>query len=561
MMTGGQANFFQSLGWAVLNSLWQLALLWVLYQIITGLFKTAKPFFKSFLASSLLIAGFTWFVYTFLTVYSSRAITEGSLSSGIITDGNPGLSNWLKETLPLASVIYLILLVLPLLRFVRNYRYVQIIRQYGRTKMNVEWRMFVNKVAMRMGIKKQVSIWVSELVSSPVTMGFLKPVILVPLAAINNLTPQQLEAVLLHELSHIKRYDYLINLVINFIQAILYFNPFVKALVKIVEKERENSCDEMVLQFQYNSHEYAAALLLLEKTSHTDKPLAIAAAGKKHDLLQRIESIMGVQQKPIISFNSLAGVFAALLCIIALNALLIISRPLQGRQAISFTGLSTPFHFFDVAEEEGTVMVLAAENKPATLINPSPFSTNPQQEYSSASYIADAVSNPDIINVHYEPVVVPLLKKYQEQQVKVAMEASKKVLENLQWKQVEKSIADVFTQMEKEELKSTYEKEISKIDWNEWENNLRAAYDKVDWENVNKQLAKAVNEVRIDSLQKVYTLAITQLEKVKEEMVANHLTGIPDTDVSLKRVEQSRKDALKVLNNVRALRSKKIVHL
>ena len=109
--------------------------------------------------------------------------------------------------------------------------------------------MFVKNLAAQMGIKKPVHVWISELVCSPVTIGYLKPIILVPLAAINHLTTQQLEAVLLHELSHIKRYDYLINLIINFIQTILYFNPLVKAFVKIIEREREKSCDEMV----YNS--------------------------------------------------------------------------------------------------------------------------------------------------------------------------------------------------------------------------------------------------------------------------------------------------------------------
>ncbi|MBL7749212.1 MAG: M56 family metallopeptidase, partial [Chitinophagaceae bacterium] len=319
----GQANFLQSLGWAVLNSLWQLALLWVLYQVLTAVFKKISPATKSLLAAGLLISGFAWFMYTFITVLIAGPAHTDTLTAGIVAaSANNELSTWLQQSLPVASVIYLILLLLPVLRFMRNYRYVQVIRQYGRSKLQVDWRMFVQRTAAQMGIRKKVNAWVSELVSSPVTIGFLKPVILVPLAAINHLSPQQLEAVLLHELSHIKRSDYLVNLIINFIQTILYFNPFVKAFVKIVEREREKSCDEMVLQFQYDSHDYASALLTLEKASQVQKPFAMAAAGKKNDLLHRIETIMGVQPKPSLSFNKLAGLFAGLLCIIALNALL-----------------------------------------------------------------------------------------------------------------------------------------------------------------------------------------------------------------------------------------------
>ena len=204
-----------------------MALLWVIYQVITGLINSSRSSFRSSLASLLLITGFALFVYTFISFYSNHSSNQAILTASFLdTEENYQLSNWLQRILPVASVFYLILLIIPVSHFIRNYRYVQVIRQYGLTKVDVQWRMFVKKVADRMGIKKPVHIWVSELVSSPVTIGFLKPVILVPLAAINHLSAQQMEAVLLHELSHIRRYDYLINLIINFIQTILYFNPF-----------------------------------------------------------------------------------------------------------------------------------------------------------------------------------------------------------------------------------------------------------------------------------------------------------------------------------------------
>ena len=318
-MTGIQLHLLQSLGWAVLNSLWQMALLWVIYMIVIAISKNLKNSSKSILASGLLFAGFLWFVYTFIIVYNKIITGEAVGESVTISSGT---YSWLLQSLPFISVAYLLLLTLPVLRFIRNYRYVQVIRKYGLTKINVDWKIFVRNVAARMGIKKPVQIWVSEFVSSPVTIGFLKPVILVPLAAISHLTPHQLEAVLLHELAHIRRYDYLVNLLINFIQTILYFNPFVKAFVKIVEREREKSCDEMVLQFQYDSHQYASALLLLEKTNYQQKALIISAGGNKNDLLHRIETIIGIQKKQTLSANKIAGLLSAIICILALNLLL-----------------------------------------------------------------------------------------------------------------------------------------------------------------------------------------------------------------------------------------------
>lgn len=565
----GQANFLQSLGWAVLNSLWQLALLWVLYQVLTGIFKKISPATKSLLAAGLLISGFAWFLYTFITVLIAGPVHTDTITAGIVAaSADNELSAWLQQSLPVASVIYLILLLLPVLRFMRNYRYVQVIRQYGRSKLQVDWRMFVQRTAAQMGIRKKVNAWVSELVSSPVTIGFLKPVILVPLAAINHLSPQQLEAVLLHELSHIKRSDYLVNLLINFIQTILYFNPFVKAFVKIVEREREKSCDEMVLQFQYDSHDYASALLTLEKASQVQKPFAMAAAGKKNDLLHRIETIMGVQPKPSLSFNKLAGLFAGLLCIIALNALLIITRPAGGQSPAAFTRLASPLSLF--SDEPLTIV---SETTPATIENKPEIETSSEttEEYSGTEVpdhaeievnIDPIVINPGIINASLDMAMqTPLLNKEQERQVMEAIAASKKVLEEVQWKTVEKEIADVFSRQEKERLKSTYEKELNKMDWKLWETKLRQAYDKVNWEKVNEQLTNAVAMVRMDSLHRVYSDAISKIDMATSEMALYNQSGIPDSDITLKELEQKRQELLNRNQYLKGVKTRKIVRL
>ncbi len=411
-----------------------------------------------------------------------------------------------------------------------------------------------------MAIQKKVQLWVSEFVTSPVTIGFLKPVILVPLAAINHLTPQQLEAVLLHELSHIKRFDYLVNLIINFIQSVLYFNPFAKAFVKIVEREREKSCDEMVLQFQYDSHEYATALLTLEKANRENKPLAIAAAGKRNDLLHRVELIMGVRKKPVVSFNKLAGLVAGLCCIIALNALLLISKTVKGSRAVSFAHVSTQFSLSNRENSDAKVKAETVE-LPSIITAPAKQDRSVATAKPSFASFISSVINPEFITASIEMANIPELKKYQEDQVKRAMESSKKVIESVQWKAVEKSIADVFSQQEKDELKATYEKEMEKFDWNKWESSLKQAYDKIDWEKINTQLSVAVNQIRLDSIQLVYNKAISKLDGARKELSFNDLKGIPDTDITLKEIERKKADVQRALNELKAVRSKKIVHL
>jgi hypothetical protein len=99
------------------------------------------------------------------------------------------------------------------------------------------------------------------------------------------------------------------------------------------------------------------------------------------------------------------------------------------------------------------------------------------------------------------------------------------------------------------------------MDWNKWENKLRLAYDNVDWNKVNDQLMKAVNNIRIDSLQKVYSDAICKLDVAQKELFNNKLPGIPDTDITLKNIEERKQLVQKTLNRLKAVRSKKIVHL
>src|SRR6185295_19016449 len=242
------------------------------------------------------------------------------------------------------SGAYLLLLIVPTIQFIRNYKFVQVIRMTGLSKCNVDLRIFVQRFAERMGIHKPVHIYISDLISSPVTVGFLRPIILMPIAAINNLTVKQVEAVLLHELAHIRRHDYFINLLINFIQTILYFNPFVKLFAKTIEREREKSCYEIVMQFQYDPHGYASALLVLEKNNFMRQRMAVAAAGQRHDLLHRIEKILGIEKRKTPDFKKLGGLLAGLVCVIGLNAIFFFSSPVMQNNPLAFSAFTNPFY-------------------------------------------------------------------------------------------------------------------------------------------------------------------------------------------------------------------------
>jgi len=110
-------------------------------------------------------------------------------------------------------------------------------------------------------------------------------------------------------------------------------------------------------------------------------------------------------------------------------------------------------------------------------------------------------------------------------------------------------------------LKASYEKEMEKFDWKKWENSLKLAYDKIDWDKINNELSLAVNQLRLDSIQLVYNKAINKLDGARRELTLNNINGIPDTDITLKEIDKKKMEVQRVVNELKVIRKKKIVHL
>jgi len=317
--------FLQALGWAIANSVWQAGIFWGLYHILVSSYSNASSRLKNNLSTIFLFSTFLWFVITFVNKFiylQNKLPVTIAKQPGFSTDfyprsGGPSLQNLILSAgivLPYLSIAYLLLLLFFMVKLINSYRNTIFIRHHGLQKPGVDWRLFVEKVSGYMNITRKIKLWFSQHVDVPATIGFLKPVILIPVASLNRLTADQLEAIILHELSHIKRNDYLINLLVSLIDTVLFFNPFIVLLSNIVKKERENCCDDFVLQYQYDRHSYASALLSLEKCriQIQNFPLALAATSGKKQLLLRVKRIMEVKNRTN-SLNYGQKLFALLL--------------------------------------------------------------------------------------------------------------------------------------------------------------------------------------------------------------------------------------------------------
>jgi len=156
-------------------------------------------------------------------------------------------------------------------------------------KPGIDLKLFTKVKAHHLGIKRKITLWLSNSISTPVTFGFFKPVILLPVTLVNQISAQQAETLILHELSHIKVNDYLLNWFLLAAENIFFFNPFVLAFCKKIKLEREKYCDSNVLAFNYPVMLYAETLLQAERIKQLMPAFQLAAVNSKKQLLHRIQ--------------------------------------------------------------------------------------------------------------------------------------------------------------------------------------------------------------------------------------------------------------------------------
>lgn len=291
-----------------------MGLLWFATILFIRLFNfsSAHKFNIAFIAQ---LSGFVLFIYTLLNTYQND-VSLRNAAAGYA--GN--IYAYINVVMPYLAIIYLAMLVYKIINLYFVYKVTQGLRHHDLQKISATSRMFVEDISALFSLRRKVKIFLSSKIKCPLTIGFLKPVILIPIAAVNYLSTEQMEAVILHELAHIKRADYGLFLLQAVIEKIFFFNIFSRMLGTIIEHERENACDDWVLQFKYNSIHYAEALLKLAKLQSSSS-FAMAAAGKKKELLLvRIKRLMHRSDAKIeYKFNSL--LFCLFTMIIAFGAM------------------------------------------------------------------------------------------------------------------------------------------------------------------------------------------------------------------------------------------------
>ena len=148
----------------------------------------------------------------------------------------------------------------------------------------------VNRIARRARLARPVQVFESAIVEAPAVVGWLRPVVLLPASAVTGLSPEQMEAVIAHELAHVRQQDYMVNIFQTLAETLLFYHPGVWWLSNRIRAEREHCADDFAVTVCGDAVLYAQALSNLE-TARAAAGLAVGAAGGS--LSGRIKRILG----------------------------------------------------------------------------------------------------------------------------------------------------------------------------------------------------------------------------------------------------------------------------
>jgi bla regulator protein BlaR1 len=292
----------QVLGATIIHSLWQGLIIYFALRILLAVpLKSSVKYILSFAGLTTIAV---WFIYTLfneVTIYNHDVVQPGNPSALplmlILPAGihhlNAEATRYyysVAQYLPWLSAIYALGFVYNSVALITARQ--QIIRLKKNAQVHSALQHQAAEFQKLLRISKTIAVKISELVDVPCVAGAVKPVILLPVTLTTSLSAEETEAILLHELAHIRRHDYLANLVQQSVRVLLFFNPFAHLTMAVINRERENSCDDTVVTISKKPLVYAQALMKLEESRRHQWQLTLSATGKRYHLLNRIERII-----------------------------------------------------------------------------------------------------------------------------------------------------------------------------------------------------------------------------------------------------------------------------
>ncbi len=309
-----------SLAWALLDFVWQGLLVGWAAALLLNVLRSARPQTRYAIACAALLlcaalplsgvvlrmqnteqAGGTALAPIMRDMQSARRQDsgQGGVSAAPALAEQP-LDAWqaaLQSRLPLVVLIWSCGAGLLALRLMLGLLWVRRLSGQAERPADPRWQQRLQAMAHTLGIGRAVRLGLVDDVSGPVTAGWWRPVVLLPAALITRMPPDLLEALLAHELAHIKRHDYLVNLIQSGIEIVLFYHPTVWWLSNRIRVEREQIADDLAASMLGEPRRLALALTELDQFQFTTPRLAHAAHGGH--LMSRIKRLIRPDTEPL----------------------------------------------------------------------------------------------------------------------------------------------------------------------------------------------------------------------------------------------------------------------
>lgn len=326
----------EMIGLTILHSLWQITLLWIVLVAVLRLCPKASSAVRYTFAISILMLSVLTTAATAIYEWQLHATSEAiaALPNGnaqpmdivYITVTQTLLSrivDALNASVPILAWLWCAGLVVMGARFGGSFFYLRTLRaQENIAMISPVWKQELKRLSRALGLRGEVAMATSARISSPLTLGSISPIILLPAGLLSGLSTAQIEAILVHELYHIKRRDYIINICQALVEVLLFYHPAIWHINNIIREERENCCDDQTVTFCGDAIAYARALTQIQEINVLTKPtLAMSATGPNAgNFSNRIKRLFHIYPNPAQARSK--GIFAIGFLIVYLGIVL-----------------------------------------------------------------------------------------------------------------------------------------------------------------------------------------------------------------------------------------------
>lgn len=352
-----------AIGWSLIHSLWQISLVAFFLYLGLRFIPQKKPRFRYAFLLLGLLSIVVWSGLTFVYLWDqqptqvsaipssdlpqvevlSREASPAAVTTASFLERFRWFERQLNDYMPAVIISWLLGMLLCWFYLISGLFHLHYLQRHKVTLLPPEWNARFDHLCQQMRVSRKVGLYISEIVDEPITFQFLKPVILLPVSLFTGLTITQIEVLILHELAHIRRRDFAVNLLQTLIEILFFYHPALWWISREIREEREHCCDDAVLAIHNDPVLYSEALTQIQLHHFSPKKrLVMSATGNKSALSKRVFRLFGQydQQPPL--YRSILMVSLLLLLSLSSQAFFIASPPPSNAPEISNMPIAEP---------------------------------------------------------------------------------------------------------------------------------------------------------------------------------------------------------------------------